>query len=267
MTLRATLIALSAILSTPANATIISYSNDFITHASFSGQSTGTLVEDQTYTVDTVSLNGFDSSLGTLTDVQLSFTSSWYLQSRIGAFENGPYDVISFPGGHTYLYGTYGSISTSLKLSASLLDPVSSTTSITHDLLSYCSRSFATFYYYYGDNASCSDSRTTGIRQLDGILDLSGIDISAFLKPTGDMVDISFTNKATYSLNCDNEYHDQCNSSASGSWAGTVTITYTYDPSQQSAVPEPGMLALLGIGLAGIIVTRRKARPSKLDAA
>ena len=52
----------------------------------------------------------------------------------------------------------------------------------------------------------------------------------------------------------------QCNVSAIASWAGGLTVTYTYDP-VATAVPEPAALGLFATGLIAVgVLTRRRRR-------
>jgi hypothetical protein len=41
---------------------------------------------------------------------------------------------------------------------------------------------------------------------------------------------------------------------------GPVGFSLAQTPTQSSAVPEPGILALLGLGLAGLVASRRPKR-------
>ena len=248
------------------NAAVVSYSDTFSTYTSTSGSTTGSYTSASASTNDAVNLQGFDSSLGVLTGVDISFTSSWDFSAQVQAtdsqyeYSTYYYTCGSWWSGYrtcssTYSYNdTWGSLTTNSDLTVSLVDPAGSSSSLSFSLSSYCS-SNSTY-------ATCSDIDNTGTMSFDGTLDLSSLNVDDFVKSAGDTVDLDFINLKSFSLNCDyNDSGDTCFGNGFGNWSGTVTIAYTYD---SVSVPEPGTVILLGAGLIGLYGVR-KAKPYKQD--
>ena len=258
--------SLFAFASTALNATVITYSDTFSTTASANNSTYGSYTSATSTVTDAVNLQGFDASLGTLTDVSISFTSSWNFNASVTAQDTySEYSTYSYAcgtggswwsgyytyycTGYNYYNDTYGSVSSYSDLTVDLIDPSSSTTHLSASLSSSCSVS----------SSYCSDFDSTGNSIFNQTLDLSGIDINAFVKPAGDTIDLNFINDKSFSLYCDyNDNGDYCVGSSYGSWSGSVSIAYNY---VEHNVSEPGVLALLSMGLIGLFFNRKKSTP------
>lgn len=219
-----------------ANAVMISYSSDFSTYSTSDfGGSPDT---------QNVGLTGFDSGLGTLTGVSIDFTST--------------YNVLASAWGYNYGDGGVNSeILAQGQYDINLNDPASASLSMTSLQYSvYCS----TY------DPSCSASVDSGLLAYNGSLDVSGIDLNAFVKATNDTIDLAFVNtldstEICFGLGVSSDY--DCDPRAATNWLGTVTINYEYDAAPGTGgttVPEPGSVALLAMGLAGLGFSRRQRK-------
>lgn len=251
-----------AILSVAARADIIDYSQSFSLN-NISNFDSGTYyIADSSTTSSIVSLDRFNSSLGTLTGVGVSFTSNFSHHSWASAYDGSPdYYRYSYRCGwwgtcYSYSYDNHTVVSgtTHARLTVDLFDPNGGYAQLTDSNSISCSD-----YVSYSGTASCSTSEYQYSTAFDGTLNVGALSLAAF---TGtDPLDLRLTNEAWFGYSCDywdrNGYeYDSCTGSNDVYWAGTATVRYTYDAI--SRVPEPGTLGLLGLGLVGLGVVRRR---------
>ncbi len=180
-----------------------------------------------------VSLDGFDSSLGTLTGVSISLKSFWTSHTIGGA--------VDFKGrrnNDTWVKGKGISDYSVTLLDPWGEDPVSRTA---RNHVSCDSRS-------YGFNACYDLESKKG--KFNTSFDILNIDISKFLN---DDITVRLNNEQFSSLRCDNnDRGDLCSLKTKGSWEGKISVNYQYN------VPNAGTLGLLIAGLTGLIMFRRR---------
>lgn len=249
-----------------ANATVVQYSTSFYTYTNANTVTTGSYAASGRATASNVSLQGFDSSLGTLTGVNISFTSRWDHTGSTSARDTSPearryysrYRHCSWGRCHyhtRYYTRTYNDTSATnyadSRLTVTLLDPAGAASSRSSTLRSSCRSSVSSSV------ASCSDTDRT-IQSFNGSLNLTGIDLNDFVKTSGDLVDLRMSNFKGARLYCDNnDAGDRCYGNSYGRWNGRVNISYTYTATAPT-VPEPAALGLFGLGLLGLGFVRRK---------
>lgn len=245
-----------------ANASIISYSSNFSTYT----RTTGALVNGYNADVDIINLQGFNSTLGTLTDVDISFTSSWdytaianssdstgTITTAGGSVSLGPFGSISFPN----LYSNDSSADYGFNsfLSVNLVSPNYISERLQNYLRGTCSQTLIDSTI---EMSTCSDTKSaSGI--FDSSLDLSTMTLNEFIT---DNLEFNIWNQKHYGLlTCGSG--DTCTADTYGKWDGILTVSYIYDTttgSSTTTVPIPGSLALLGFGLLGLFTTRRIAK-------
>ena len=173
---------------------------------------------------------GFDTSLGTLQNVQVSFTSNWQVRNTIGA------ESLTAGGSAS------GTAQSDIDLTVDLVTPNGGSSTFSPATLSdNCGPAF------FG----CFDSSTDG-GIFNGTLNLTGLTLNDFLAP----VQVGLTRILTTQVTaCDafgagsDFFCDAINDE--NEWSGNVTVEYTYDPAS-SSIPEPTSLALFALGLAGL---------------
>lgn len=252
------LAAFSVLCFNTANASVISYTDSFGTSNTTTTGTYGSSSSNSSTTNDFATVDRFDSNLGTLTGVEISFTSSWdhtangtaydnYTESSSYTYKCGWWNLSTCTG-HNYWNDAHESSSAYSNLGIYLIDPSGSQNSISSTLNTSCSASNS------GGSASCSDSASTS-GSFNGTMNLSGIDLDAFINPAGDALDFRFDNYKSLNLYCDNnDAGDYCDAYSAGNWSGTITVAYTY------TVPEPATLFMLSFGLIGLGLARRQTK-------
>ena len=179
-------------------------------------------------------LSGFNSSLGVLTGVSLSFNSNWSLTSSVSASTGN------------WFSDTKGNAQATSLLTIDMLNPNGPEKNSYQIEASSCYDSGL-----FG--ASCSDSDTSH-GHFNGNLALGSVDLAGFLDTT---IVMDLTRLLTAEVTkCD--YDSNCYGwNTNNGWNGTLTISYLFDE-MPASVPEPGMLSLFGLGLIGLGFSRRR---------
>jgi len=196
---------------------------------------------------DSLRFMRFDEELGSLTGVDLRFTSNWKYRSGVSTSS-------SF-----YTARVKGSGISSFALSFFLFDPDSAVATMSDSEYSGCSRS------------SSSSSGVSGCSQFENnagafnqTLDLSSISLEAFINPVGNDVQVQLTERFdAFIISCGAQFCRQFHKS--NDWQGTAYLTYTYNEpvkpvAESTEVSEPGALFLIAVGLVGLSFSRRNKR-------
>ncbi len=208
-------IAGATMLALSAQAATVSYSDS--------------IANTTTNWVDALTLQQFDSSLGTLTGVRFSYSGTVSTTFRLESLDNAPATVTVNSAGNL-VFG--GPISDTLFAAGST------------------SQNLAAFdgTIDFGGTSGAIVGPVNGSDS--GIADILG-SFSAFIG--GGTFDISVAGNGTSGATGAGNLITQINTLA----GAAITVTYTYD-TPTTPVPEPTSLALFGLALAGVAASRRR---------
>lgn len=215
---------------------------DFSTSFSLynSGANTGTTgssLSDNSQVSLNRSLSRFDSGLGELTDVSISFFSNWFHSTNAQAVDSSP---------ESNSNDSWMNSTSTAQYSIQLLDPSNYIVNDNDTNSVLCNRSIS-----YSGIIGCGYSDGTN-SVFNGNLNLSGFTLADFIGTNP--LDFLFLNIVTLTGSCDdNDSGDTCRAWSQSNWSGNLNVTYTYNEVIQAAstnaVPEPAALLLFLVGL------------------
>lgn len=249
--------------SVTAQASVLTYTHYFQVSGYAEVQTEGSYASSSSDYFSYPSLKRFDSSLGTLTGVDISFSSRWSHQTKAEAsdrdFEEAWWQCDWWDCWSVYNNDTRVSSRGELRLFAQLTDrsPWAEQEFGDYDLLS-CSHNGWQSY----ENRDCEDASDTNEGIFDGSLDLSLFDLEDFVGSSD--LKLQFQNFTYVNATCDNDDNgDSCSAWSNSHWSGSVSVSYSYT---EARVPEPNTIVLLSVGLAalGLMTGRRAVRTCRL---
>lgn len=182
-----------------------------------------------------VYLSGFDSSLGNLTGVDISFSSSWSLDTRVSASDTYNNWGKDYTNGQSYA---------SNKMNVDLVNPNGPAGNRNEYESTSCSASS-------WRNPSCSRVSTSS-GSFNGAIDTSALNLMAFIDNT-----IMLNLKQDLSVRAASSDSDTrvYGWNYNNAWNGVINVAYTYE---KVAVSEPASIALLGLGLLALGLRRQR---------
>ncbi len=251
----------------PASAGVVQQTVGFsANNTSNYDSTTGAFLSDASVITNQVELARFDSSLGQLTGIEITFATEWTHYAYAKAYDDtSEYEIKQ----HNYKCGknkkksctkryknfkdyendTWVTSISDVSFTLALLEPAYVDDWLADRLITGC-----TDYERDGGRASCRASDYNAANAFNGALDLTGYDVGQFVG--SDPLLFSLSTYAGFSAICDNnDYGDRCKAYNDAYWQGDVTVSYTYE---EVAVPTPGLFLVLALGLLPALARRRR---------
>lgn len=222
------------------------------------------------------SIAKFDSSLGTLNSVFITFTSDWAQTSEIDARDSTPEIVdteeYNCGGGNTctrniYRNNTYVGATATSAFIAEFVDPIGFSSNTSGSSGTSCSdtttNSTAFCRRFFNDNSNF----------FNGLLASESGSLSSFIGV--DPLNVRLSNTIGISGTCDSSDSaldpsqragvDICSASTNNTWNGSVRVRYIFTEAPVPA-PEPALISMLAAGLLGFAINRRRSikQPTKI---
>jgi len=185
----------------------------------------------------------FDTSLGTLTGVSITFTTTYGATVTLSVTNDELFDLPPPPPDPFFADATIGH-----ELTGSLISTMSSP----QTLSATCAGDEGAGDL---DTSDCSASQSSNNNAFNGTAGLAAA-LTSFNGPG--TFDLTATLTSALSPR-PREFVDNSTGTLQANWNGSVSVVYTYD-NGVAAVPEPLSVYLLAAGLGGIALSRRRRR-------